>query len=547
MIQKIKIIKLLPPIIILALAILLTIGSTKVRLIKNIEYKIEDYFFIIRNRIHPQGTPPGIIIVSIDEASFQELKTPWPWPRRIHAQLIDNLAEAGARIIGFDIIFADPTNPIDDGLLSESIRQAKNVILASGLEITESKLILKKQLVEPIEELKNTSLDIGLASVIQDQDGFVRRMPLQIEGENILAYQIVKRYLTKGDIRYKDLSKPFIINYLGPPGTFKTVSYYQALNYKEYLPKDIFKDKIILIGLQLEATPELTTKTLDTFPTPFFSSSSTRMHGVEIQANIINTLLNNLVIKEIDNRQFILIHLALLIISYFMIWPYKPLRALIIILFFSLIYINSSIFIFLNNRVLLPILFPILQTTIVYAGSVLYKYIIVEKISMYDPLTSLLNRRNLEIQLERQIKYAFGHRQPLSVAMADIDHFKRINDTYGHQAGDFVLKKISYLLRENIKKPSIISRYGGEEFCIIMPDINVRDAFVLLNNVREIIANTKLEKGPDHITMSFGVSPLGEEDNKETIIKKADSCLYLAKERGRNQVVMPENGSKQMT
>lgn len=546
---KLKINKYIASGFILIIAFLLTVSLTEITFLKNIEYKIHDFFFVGRNRIQPQPVPQDIVIVAIDEASFQELKTPWPWPRQIHARLVDNLVEAGAGIIAFDIVFADPTDPVNDKAFRDSIDKAGNVILASNLEIAEDRFILRKSLVEPLDEFTLSSLGFGLANVLPDQDNFVRRMPLEIEGEHVFAYAITKGYLAKTDSKYlndeclyerlkiEDPTKPLIINYLGPPGSFRVVSYYQALDYKNYLPKDIFKDKIVLIGLHLEATPYTTTKTLDAFATPFFTASTSRMYGVEVQANIINTLLRNIEIKRLTFIQIIFILFIFLVLSSLLIWPYKPLKGLIFASIFIGSYIIACILLFLTRRIFLPVLFPSLQTALIYIGAVLYKYVIVERVSIYDSLTSLLNRRNLELQLEKNIKLADRYNLPLSVAMSDIDHFKSVNDTYGHQAGDFVLKKVAYLLKGNLKGHDVIGRYGGEEFCIIMPHTGLADARSALDKVRETIASTKLETGPSSITMSFGVSGLVKGDDGKSLVKRADEALYRAKESGRNRVV----------
>lgn len=516
---------------------------------KNLEYKIRDSFFIIRNNIQPKEAPTNIIIVSIDEASFQELKTPWPWPRKLHAELIDALLEAGAKIIAFDIIFSDPTDAINDTALKDSINKANNVILASNLEITEDKLILKKQFIEPQSEFINSPQDFGLANVIPDQDNFVRRTPLRIEGEYIFAYQLIKKILSRENPEYLDDSallnrlkiedpvKPIIINYLGPARSFQTVSYYQALEYKEYLPKNIFKDKIVLVGLCLEASPDLATKSQDTFATPFFTSSASMMFGVEIQANIINTLISGIYIEELNFHQIFTILVVFCILSGILTWYFRPLKGLFSIIFLIGIYFLCCIWLFLNKKIFTIFLPVFLQTTLIYVGNTINKYFVTEKISLYDPLTSLYNRRALERQLEKSFKLARRHNYPISLAMADIDHFKKVNDTYGHQVGDIVLKKVAHIYTTNLKTHDIVGRYGGEEFVIILPHTTIDKARDIIERLRKIVAETKIEQVPTGITSSFGLATLESMDDSKTLIQKADNLLYKAKELGRNRVV----------
>lgn len=524
---------------ILLLAFSLTITATKIPILENLENKIHDFSFILRNRISPQPVPEDIIIVAIDEASFQELGRPWPWPRHLHARLIDNLNEAGAKVICLDIVFADPSDVEDDRILTESIKKAGNVIIASSLDITEDRFILKKSLVEPLDNFKSASLGIGMANLIPDSDNFIRRTPLEIEGISIFAFSAAKSY-SYNNLNIKDPEEPLIINYLGPPGSFRVVSYYQALDYKNFLPKDIFKNKIVLIGLYLETTPYTTTKSLDSFATPFFSVSGSRMFGIEVHANIINTLFRDIQIKELGFTQIILTLIILLILSGSVILPLRPLNGSITAALIIISYITIALFLFIFKRIQISVLYPSLQTAFIYIGAILYNYEIAEKISIYDPLTSLLNRRNLEVRLEKSIHHAIRHHEPLSLVMADIDHFKSINDTYGHQAGDYVLIRLAQSLKKNLKHSDIIARYGGEEFCIIMPKTELSDAERIIDTLRENIANTKMEMGPGSVTMSFGITGLLKEDTGKSIIKRADEALYKAKDKGRNCVVITQ-------
>jgi len=158
-----------------------------------------------------------------------------------------------------------------------------------------------------------------------------------------------------------------------------------------------------------------------------------------------------------------------------------------------------------------------------------------------DPLTQCYNRRELEVQLERNISSAVRHNKELSVFMFDLDHFKKINDTYGHQAGDLVLKKISSLVKKNIRTSDILARYGGEEFFIILPETDRQKAMELANRIREKIANRRIKINGDEkirVTASFGVADLGKSSDVNQLVYDADEMLYKAKLNGRN-IVMP--------
>jgi len=159
------------------------------------------------------------------------------------------------------------------------------------------------------------------------------------------------------------------------------------------------------------------------------------------------------------------------------------------------------------------------------------------KQSTEDPLTGIYNRRYLENKLEEYVKLAQRHNRPLSLIMFDIDFFKHINDTFGHDVGDKVLKAVAKVVSENIRNTDIFTRYGGEEFVIIAPETTKEDAKILAEKLRSLIRNLHFEEGIN-VTCSFGVVSLEKHDTKETLLKRADEALYEAKKTGRNKVVV---------
>ncbi|NLJ66568.1 MAG: GGDEF domain-containing protein, partial [Clostridiales bacterium] len=125
--------------------------------------------------------------------------------------------------------------------------------------------------------------------------------------------------------------------------------------------------------------------------------------------------------------------------------------------------------------------------------------------------------------------------EPLSIAMLDIDHYKEINDSYGHDVGDEVLKKLSKTLLRNIRKVDILARWGGEEFAILMPKNNAEEAYKMLERLRMIIENTQFINDI-RITISAGVAELKDSDISDDLVRRADEALYKAKNNGRNNV-----------
>ncbi len=161
------------------------------------------------------------------------------------------------------------------------------------------------------------------------------------------------------------------------------------------------------------------------------------------------------------------------------------------------------------------------------------------RIAMTDSLTGLYNRRYIDEHLQDIIKYSGEVEAPLSVAMADLDDFKLVNDTYGHAAGDFVLSSIGAIISMNIqKKANWAARYGGEELLICFPGTDVSEATRIVEQIREQIQNTAFEfEGLKlHITSSFGVAQMLMGDTKESLLSACDGLLFRAKNNGKNRV-----------
>jgi two-component system cell cycle response regulator len=165
------------------------------------------------------------------------------------------------------------------------------------------------------------------------------------------------------------------------------------------------------------------------------------------------------------------------------------------------------------------------------------------EMAVIDPLTGLHNRRYLDNHLQTLFDRAMARRRPLSVMITDLDRFKAINDTYGHDGGDRVLKEFARRLRQNVRGIDLACRFGGEEFVVVMPDTDQQIAEKVAERVRTEIAGapffTSEEKGEGiTVTVSVGVSSLKPYgDRVEELMKRADIALYEAKSGGRNRVV----------
>lgn len=162
-----------------------------------------------------------------------------------------------------------------------------------------------------------------------------------------------------------------------------------------------------------------------------------------------------------------------------------------------------------------------------------------EQLANTDELTGLNNRRSFFALGHRAFKQAKRFEHPISVIMIDIDHFKHINDSYGHSVGDFTLQEFAKPLLHLVRDIDIVGRMGGEEFALVLPETDLTEASNLAERLRSEIANMKIDSGNNQIkiTASFGVSTSKQDcDSLESLLIKADDALYVAKKKGRNQV-----------
>jgi len=177
-----------------------------------------------------------------------------------------------------------------------------------------------------------------------------------------------------------------------------------------------------------------------------------------------------------------------------------------------------------------------------------------EKLAYYDELTNILNRRGFFNKTEKIFKAIIfkrkererriGYNIPFSIIFCDIDNFKKINDTYGHEVGDYVLKKVVNCLKKRLRDYDIIGRLGGEEFVVALLGANLEAAKIVAEDLRKIIERTSFvfrnKKIP--VTLSMGVASYSNENKLKDLIEKADKAMYEAKKSGKNKVVVYKGG-----
>jgi diguanylate cyclase (GGDEF)-like protein len=160
----------------------------------------------------------------------------------------------------------------------------------------------------------------------------------------------------------------------------------------------------------------------------------------------------------------------------------------------------------------------------------------IEKLSVTDGLTGIANRRKFDEKFQEEFERAKRYQEPLSLLVFDLDYLKKINDTYGHPAGDEAIKAIGLVLDQSSRSIDLAARFGGEEFCLLLPNTDLELASQIAERIREKINKIQVE-GPGNISVSVGVAAFtGNETDPQQLFQKADQAMYKAKQSGRNQV-----------
>ena len=162
-----------------------------------------------------------------------------------------------------------------------------------------------------------------------------------------------------------------------------------------------------------------------------------------------------------------------------------------------------------------------------------------QKMALTDPLTSLGNRATFDMSIKQAAAITQRSGKPYSLLLIDLDHFKQVNDSYGHQVGDTILQRVADAIKNSARDSDICCRYGGEEFAVILPDTKAKNAEILAERIHAQVAKVSIQQPSvrQSVTVSIGISCANKRSNvrPETLVEEADQALYLAKEKGRNR------------
>ncbi len=512
--------------------------------------KIRDYFCVLtyKNKI-PTKEIENIVIISIDDESNKVLGKPWPWSRDVFAQIIDKLNKYHPKVIGMDIYFLGESQDHDaDLMFAKSLKEAGCVLL--GAYIDSSGYMMK-----PYEMFSEAALGYGIVNMARDKDFYARRA-------RILSFSIIQKSIdysvslkltcTYFDIPFKNIElissnkmrifsrkkeiqipiekdKTIYVNYIAKSERFKIIPVWRLFN-KDFLP-DTFKGKIVLIGTFSEVYHDIAHTPLGLMPV------------VVILANEVLMLIEGNFLRTIPTFLNFLILLILGIITAIFTFRFTLLKGigLLLLEIFILELIGLKMFIsnlqgdFFAPLFLLPMIY--LSVNFHKYGTLLFEHQYLKKQAISDELTGLYTYRYFQIALRNEFDKLVRYKINFSLVIFDVDHFKSINDTYGHNIGNIVLQKVANLMKSSFRKTDILARFGGDEFCIIIHSAKKVELLKMVDKLKKTVEETEFAKIKKKITISMGITilPHPEIHSSEELFECTDLALYQAKKEGRNR------------
>ncbi len=545
--------------------------------------------------IHKRPLPnKDIVIVAVDDASLETLWErygEWPIPRKIYGDLINYLEQKRPQSIIFDLMFIKSLRETElaDKYLIDTMNKYSNVYTAMNLDNQPSDVRIPIDLPDrlalninnnsdvnikskyefincrPIlEGLIDGKVKIGMTNVMRNNDGIIRYIaPLMLykgkyypyltfkAGADYLAQNNEKNFTidSNSNLQAFDTKIPLtkdgdaILNWYGPSGTHTIIPMYKVIRDMENpnskgITNFDFKDKIIIVG----------TTAMSLHDTKSVPVQEGVYPGVEVHATFFNNMLdNNFIHKTGIVTDIIILACVVAIVGGIVMLSTSTLFAFLSTTLFGIAYLFISYYAMELYNLWIPVVLPIISIMAAFALSFLAKYLMKArdfeyqyKLATIDGLTELYNHRYFQDTLRKQIDIARRYNQAFSLIIIDIDFFKKFNDTYGHQAGDAVLRQVAKILKNNSRATDYVCRYGGEEMTIILPNTSAEDALFNANRICKAVADTPFHLTPVdkvNVTISLGVATF--PDNAQTpqdLIEWADKGLYYAKEHGRNQV-----------
>ena len=497
-----------------------------------------------------------MVLVTIDDESFNKLQKRWPLERTLFASMLDKLNSYNPRVISIDMSFiGESKDKNDDYIFAKAIKDCGNVILSAYIGDN-------GEYVLPLKYLQDASVGSGFVNKPRDKDLYVRsarsfyyfgdlhivdysfeiKTAATFLGNPLSNISLSKNKIILIDQVLKQKSKivnipvnfdgTTAINYRAKINRFNTVPLWRILSGE--VDANILKDKLVLIGATAEVFHDI-------YHTPFGV-----MPGVFINANDILMILSSDFIRDIPDYIAFFILFIMGLATCIFVYRLTLAKGFMFSFLEILLLFALSFILFLNNfhaDYFSPV-FAVLMITLVTDVYKHFNLIIESQIlktqAITDGLTGLFVHRYFKLRMDAEFERAKREESNLTLIIMDIDHFKNINDTYGHQNGNVVLKHISQILSGTSRKVDVVCRYGGEEFCVILPGTHATGASIYTERLRKSIEDYNFPVSGSNLkaTMSLGIAsfPSCGALSSDELIADADNALYRAKQTGRNKV-----------
>lgn len=465
---------------------------------QNLEHKASDVLFLLRG---VQEVSDNIVIVEVGDDTFNTLNERWPFPREYHARLIENLENAGAKQIIFDIEFTERTNINADTKLAAALAKYDNVTLSGKLIRTQYNNSVREQLLSPIQMLLPAGVNWGTVNISADPDGFVRRYELfqkrakdiklsigalaianhnKVDPRSDKLHNYSRFFKIGSDYIPKVSYNSAIINYYGPSRTFDTFDFADVIDdstfttdfekkietelNQYYQISEHFKDKIVLIGLT-------SVEFHDTHHTPFFSADKQLMPGVEIHANFLETVLRNDYITEINSILYLIIFLLLILILFIFNSHIKPTVSIFISIALIIGYIWFSYFLFSKNNLFIPILEVPLLIIIVYIIGLILQYVqtVKERKFIKEAFGQYIAPELVEELLNDPKKLEYGGTQKeVTVLYSDIVAFTPYTESHTpKETVDILREYLTEMVKIITENKGTLDKFVGDEIVAI--------------------------------------------------------------------------------
>ncbi len=406
---------------------ILCVGALFTPLCQPMELKIFDLLTVFTA---PKKSTLPITIIGIDEASFTQLGVRWPWPRTMHAQLIDRLAQSGAAVIAFDILFPEPSSIADDEAFARSITAAGNVMLAADNVYHETDVSRQWLRMDPVAAFTLAGATTGLATMTLDGDTIARRMA---EADDAFWREAIRTLIRSrpGSVEEPYVPTDAMMRHLGPTHTFPYVSYYQVLNGDPSIPPDFFVDQIVLVGRDVRASPELGAAQADTFATPFLMTTGLLTPGVEIHATQIENALMGQTLRPVSHGLNILAISCVLFLAMPLLFFWSPLRSTLVVVLLGGATLGVSTWLFVALNLWLATATPLLALGISFFSTSAGSYFIERRraVEIRSAFSKYVSTEVVEemIAHPEHLKLG-GHRREISVLFSDLAGFTTMSE-----------------------------------------------------------------------------------------------------------------------